>query len=64
MTGKNLQPRILYLIRLSFRSDGDQKFYRQAKAKKVQCHQTSFTRNVKGNFLVKKKRPQPETWKL
>ena len=38
--------------RLSFRYDGEIKiFYRQAKAKRVQHHKTSFTRNVKGSSL-------------
>ena len=57
MRGKTLQPRILHLTWLSFRSDGNPKFHRLAKAKNVQCHQTSFTTNVRGNFLVEKKRP-------
>lgn len=32
----------------------NQKFYGQAKAVKVQHHQTSLTQNVKGSFLSKK----------
>ena len=33
MKGKNLQPRLLYLARLSFRFEG-QKLYRQARGKR------------------------------
>ena len=57
MRGKSLQPRILLLTWLSFRSDENPKSHRLAKAKNVQCHQTNFTTNAGGNFLVEKKRP-------
>ena len=41
------------------------KHYRQAKAKRIQCHQTSLTTNAKGTSLHgrKKKRSQLETRK-
>ena len=55
--GKKLQPRILHLTWLSFRPDENQKFHRLAKAKNVQCHQTNFMTNVRGNFSLEKKRP-------
>jgi len=42
----------------------DQKFYRQAKAERVQHHQTSFARNVKRDSLSEKGKPQLETRKL
>lgn len=45
--GKVLQLRIIYLTRHLFRFDGEQKLYRQAKAKRVQHHETSFTTNIK-----------------
>ena len=47
MEGKNLQPRISSkaLVQILQRN---QKLYRQAKAKIIQHHQTSFTTNVKG----------------
>ena len=48
LKGKNLQPRLLYLARISFKIDGEIKFFRQAKVKRIQYHQTSFTTNVKG----------------
>ena len=33
------------------------KLYRQAKDKRIQHHQTSFTTNAKGNSLAEKKKP-------
>ena len=41
MKGKNLQPRLLYPIRISCRFEGESKLYRQAKAERIQHHQTS-----------------------
>ena len=32
----------------------NKKLFRQAKVKRIQCHQTSFTTNVKGTYIVKK----------
>ena len=42
--GENLQPRLLYPARISFRLD-QEKLYRQAKAKRIQHHQVSLTTN-------------------
>ena len=47
----NLQPRILYPARLSFRFDDKIKSFTQAKAKRIQHHQTSFATNAKESFL-------------
>ena len=71
MKGKTLQPRILYPTRLLFTFDGEiQSFPRQAKVKRIQHHQTSFTINAKRTFLGRKykrrKRPtqnKPKTVK-
>ena len=52
--GKKLQARILYPARLSFRNDGERELYRKGKAKRVQHHQTSYIRNVKGTALSRK----------
>ena len=52
--GKNLKPRILYPERPSFRFDGEIKFSRQAKVKRIQHHQTSFTTNARGTSLCRK----------
>ena len=55
LKGKNLQPRLLYLARISFKIDGEIKsFFRQAKVKRIQYHQTRFTTNVKETYIVKK----------
>ena len=47
---ENLQPRLLYLARISFKLDRNKKLFRQAKIKRIQYHQTSFTVNVKGTY--------------
>ena len=47
--GKNVQPRLLYPARISFRVDREiKKLFRQAKIKRIQYHQTSFTTKLKG----------------
>ena len=54
MKGKNLQPRILYpaiVLQIWWKN---QKLSRQAKVKRIQHHQTSFTTNAKGTSLGKK----------
>ena len=53
-TGKNLQPRLLYPARISFRFDREIKTFTQAKAKRIQHHQTSSTANAKGTSLGRK----------
>ena len=52
LKGKNLQPRLLYPERISFKIDGEinKKLFRQAKVKRIDYHQTSF----KGTYVVKK----------
>ena len=54
MKGKNLQPRILYpaiVLQIWWKN---QKLSRQAKVKRIQHHQTSFTANAKGISLGRK----------
>ena len=71
MKGKNLQSRILYPARLSFRFDGEIKsFPDKPKLERFQHHQTSFTTNAKETSLGRKhkrrKRPaqnKPKTIK-
>ena len=52
LKGKNLQPRLLYPERISFKIDGEinKKLFRQAKVKRIDYHQTSF----KGTYVFKK----------
>ena len=55
LKGKNQQPRLLYLAKISFKIDGEiKKLFRQAKVKSIQYHLTSFTTNVKETYTVKK----------
>ena len=61
MKRKNLQPKILYPARLSFRFDRNQKLSRQAKVKRIQHHQTSFTTNAKGTSLGSKHKEKSYT---
>ena len=57
MKENNLQPRLLYPVRISFKYEGEnQKLYRQAKAERIQHHQTSSATNAKGSSLDRKHR--------
>jgi len=52
---KNLQPTLFFLARISFKIDGEIKsFSDKQKLNKIQYHQTSFTTNVKGTYIVTK----------
>ena len=64
MKGENLQPRLLYLARISFIIDGKIKFFRQAKVKRIQHHETSFTTNVKGTYIVKEYKRRKKIYKI
>ena len=50
MKGKNLHPRLPSKDLIQIRQT-NQKLYRQAKAKRIQHHQTSSTTNAKGTSL-------------
>ena len=56
LKGENLQPRLLYPARISFKIDGKIRSFsdKQKKVKRIQYHQTSFTTNVKQTYIVKK----------
>ena len=55
MKENNLQPRLLYPSRISFKYEGrNQRLYRQAKAERIQHHQTSSPTNAKGSSLERK----------
>ena len=54
---ENLQPRLLYPARISFKYEGEiKKLYRQAKAERIQHHQISSSTNAKGTSLDRKHR--------
>ena len=70
LKGKNLQPRLLYPARISFKINGEIKsFSDKQKIKRIQYHQTSFTTNVKDLYsqeIQEKKKNlqnQPQTIK-
>ena len=56
MKEKKLQPRLLYLARISFKYEGEIKRFRQAKAERIHHHQTSSSTNAKGSSLDRKHR--------
>ena len=56
MKGKKLQPRILYLARLSFRFDREIKSFPDKQVKRIQHHQTSFIAHAKGTSVGRKHR--------
>ena len=61
----NIQPRLLYLARISVKIDGKIKsFFRQAKVKRIQYHQTSFTTDVKGTYIIKKYKRRKKIYKI
>ena len=60
---KNLQPRWLYLARISFKIDGEIKGFSD-KQKIIQYHQTSFTTNVKVNYTDKTYKRRKKIYKI
>ena len=62
MKGKNLQPRILYPGRLSFRFDGEIKSFTDKQ--KLKEFQTSFTINAKGTSLGEKEKATTRNKKI
>jgi len=42
----------------------NQKLFRQAKVKRIQYHQTSFTTNVKKTYIVKKYKRRKKIYKI
>ena len=51
MKGKNLQPRLFYPARISFRFNGEIKSFSDKQKLRIQHHQTSFTTNDKETSL-------------
>ena len=65
LKGKNLQPRLLYMARISFKIDGEiTSFSWQAKVRRIQYQQTSFTTNVKWTYIVKKYKRRKKIYKI
>ena len=53
LKGENLQARLLYPARISFKIDDEINSFSD-KQKRIQYHQTSFTTNVKWTSIVRK----------
>ena len=64
LKGKNLQPKWLYPGRISLKIYGEIKFFRQAKVKRIQYHQISFTTNVKVTYILKKYNRRKKIYKI
>ena len=60
--GKNLQPRLLYPARISFKIDGEIKSF--SEKQKLREFSTSFTTNVKGTYVVKKYKRRKKIYKI
>ena len=56
MKEKNLQPRLLYPARISFRYEGEFKSFTDKQKQRIQHHQTSSPTNAKGSSLDRKHR--------
>ena len=56
MKEKNLQPRLLYPAKISFKYEREIRNYRQAKAERIRHHQTTSSTNAKGSSLDRKHR--------
>ena len=54
LKGKNLQPRLLYLARISFKIDGEIKSFSGKQKLREFSIKTSFITNIKGTYIVKK----------
>ena len=66
LKGENLQPKLLYPARISFKIDGDIKSFsnkKKIKIKIIQYHQTSFTTNVKWTDIGKKYKRRKKIYK-
>ena len=56
MKEKNLQPRLLYPARISFKYEGENKSFTDKQKQRIQHHQTSSSTNAKGFSLDRKHR--------
>ena len=56
MKENNLQPRLLYPARISFKYEGENKSFTDKQKQRIQHHQTSSSTNSKGSSLDRKHR--------
>ena len=52
---KNMQPRILYPARLTFKMDGEIKFPRPARLQRLRNRQADTAGNIKGGYINEEK---------
>ena len=64
LKGKKLQLRLLYPARISFKIDGEIKSFSDKQKLRIQYHQTSFTKNVRGTYIVKKYKRKKKIYKI
>ena len=65
LKGENLQSRLQYPAKISFKIDGEINFSaKEAKFKRIQHHQTSYTTNVKRICIVKKYNRRKKIYKI
>ena len=65
LKGKNLQARLQYAARISFKIDGEiESFSDKATVKRIQYHKTSFIANVKQTYIVQKKKEKRKIYKI
>ena len=48
LKGKNIQPRLLYLARISFKIDGEIKNFAYKQVKRINYHKTTLQKMFKG----------------
>ena len=63
LKGENLQPRLLYPARVSYKIDGEIKSFSD-KQKRIHYHQTSFTTNGKVTYIAKKYNRRKKIYKI
>ena len=63
LKGKNLQPRLLYPARISFKIDGEIKSFSDKQKLRIQYQETTFSTNVKWNYIVKKHKRRKQIYK-
>ena len=64
LKGKNLQPRLQYPARISFKIDGEIKSFSDKQKLREFSKPASFTTNVKGNYTVMKYNRRKKIYKI
>ena len=64
LTGKNLQPRLLYLARISVKIDGEIKKISDKQKLRVSTTQSALQQMFKGIYIVKKYKREKKIYKI